>query len=119
MTSAIWLTQMGVRFTLVLYRVYRTRVGVHITTSRLWPLDQAEDLVVRPGEREEVEAAQEQRRRSRSVVARIIDAGLLDDGHLLAVEPDTQVTSDIRAAVREWVSEDPTRGQARWVNSTP
>lgn len=119
MTSAIWLTQMGVKFTLVRYQAYRTPAGMHVTTSRLWPLDQAEDLVVRPEEREEVEAAQEQRRRSRSVVARIIEAGLLEEGQLLTVEPDTQVTLDVRDAVNEWVSEDPARGRARWVNSNP
>lgn len=119
MTSAIWLTQMGVKFTLVRYQAYRTPAGVHVTTSRLWPLDQAEDLVVRPEEREEVEAAQEQRRRSRSVVARIIEAGLLDDGQLLNVAPDTQVTSEVREAVAAWVAEDPQRGEARWVNSNP
>ena len=119
MTSAIWLTQMGVEFTLIRYQAYRTPAGVHITTSRLWPLEQAEDLVVRPEEREEVEAAQEQRRRSRSVVARIIDAGLLEEGQQLTVSPDTQVTADLREAVREWIAEDPRRGQARWVNANP
>lgn len=119
MTSAIWLTQMGVSFTLVRYQAYRTPAGMHVTTSRLWPLDQAEDLVVRPEERVEVEAAQEQRRRSRSVVVRIIEAGLLEEGQVLTVEPDTQVTADIRDAVYEWVSVDPARGQARWVNSNP
>jgi len=116
MTSAIWLTQMGVSFTLVRYQAYRTPAGVHITTSRLWPLEQAEDLVVRPEEREEVEAAQEVRRRSRSVVARIIDAGLLDDGALMSVAPDTQVTAEVRDAIAEWLAEDPRRGQARWIN---
>ncbi len=119
MTSAIWLTQMGVSFTLVRYQAYRTPVGVHVTTSRLWPLEQAEDLVVRPEEREEVEAAQEQRRRSRSVVARIIDASLLEEGQLLSVAPDTQVTADLRDAIRGWIDEDPRRGQARWVNANP
>lgn len=119
MTSSIWLTQMGVEFTLIRYQAYRTPAGVHITTSRLWPLDQAEDLVVRPEEREEVEAAQERRRRSRSVVVRIIDAGLLEKGQLLTIAPNTQVTADVRDAVDEWVAEDPTRGQARWVNANP
>lgn len=119
MTSAIWLTQMGVHFTLVRYQAYRTPVGVHVTTSRLWPLDQAEDLVVRPEEREEVEAAQEQRRRSRSVVSRIIDAGLLEDGQLLTVAPDTQVTAEVRDQVAEWIAVEPTRAEARWVNANP
>jgi hypothetical protein len=117
MTSAIWLPQMGVHFTLVRYQAYRTPAGVHVTTSRLWPLDQAEDLVVHPEEREEVEAAQEQRRRSRSVVSRIIDAGLLEDGQLLAVAPDTQVTAEVRDQVAEWVAAEPTR--ARRVGCTP
>lgn len=119
MTSAIWLTQMGVEFTLIRYQAYSTAAGVYITTSRLWPLEQAEDLVVRPEEREEVEAAQDRRRRSRSVVARIIDAGLLDEGQRLTVAPDTQVTADVRDAIRAWVAEDPRRGAARWVNSNP
>ena len=119
MTSAIWLTQMGVEFTLIRYQAYSTDAGIHITTSRLWPLDQAEDLVVRPEERDAVEAAQERRRRSRSVVARIIDAGLLAEDQRLAVAPDTQVTADVRDAVREWVAEDPRRGAARWVASNP
>lgn len=118
-TSAIWLTQMGVSVTLIRYQAYRTPAGVHITTSRLWPLDEAEDFVVRPEERAEVEAAQEQRRRARSVVVRLIDAGLLEEGQMLTVAPDTQVTSDIRDAVGEWVAADPRRGQARWVNANP
>jgi alkylated DNA nucleotide flippase Atl1 len=112
----VWLTQMGMSFTLVRYQAYHTPVGVHVTTSRLWPLEQAEDLVVRPEERVEVEAAQEVRRRSRSVVARIIDAGLLEDGALMSIAPDTQVTAEVRDAVAEWIAEDPRRGQARWVN---
>lgn len=119
MTSAIWLTQMGVHFTLVRYQAYRTPAGVHVTTSRLWPLDQAEDLVVRPEEREQVEAAQEQRRRSRSVVSRIIDAGLLEDGQLLRVAPDTQVAVEVREQVSQWISAEPARGRALWVNANP
>jgi hypothetical protein len=65
-TSAVWLTQMGVEVDLVRYQAYRTPGGLVVTTSKIWPLDEAEDLVVRPEEREEVEETQRERCRSRS-----------------------------------------------------
>ena len=115
MTSAIWLTQMGVDVTLVRYQAYATPAGVHITTSRMWPLEQAEDLVVRPEEREEVETARETRRRTRNVVARIHEAVLLDDGAELTLAPNSQVPVPMREQLDAWLTEDPERGRAYWI----
>jgi hypothetical protein len=47
-TSAVWLTQMGVDVDLVKYQAYRTPAGLVVATSRIWPLEEAENLVVRP-----------------------------------------------------------------------
>lgn len=115
MTSAIWLTQMGVDFTLVRYQAYATPAGVHLTTSRMWPLEQAEDLVVRPEERQEVETARETRRRSRNVVARIDEAGLLEDGAELTIAPNSQVPAQMREQLADRIAEDPARGRAYWI----
>lgn len=119
-TSAVWLTQMGVEVDLVRYQAYRTPGGLVVTTSKIWPLDEAEDLVVRPEEREEVEETQRERRRSRSVVVRLIEAGLIADGAPMkfTVAP-SQLAGALRADVEAWIAEEPTRGQASWINSNP
>jgi alkylated DNA nucleotide flippase Atl1 len=119
-TSAVWLTQMGVEVDLVRYQAYRTPGGLVVTTSKIWPLDEAEDLVVRPEEREEVEETQRERRRSRSVVVRLVEAGLIQDGAPMrfAIVP-SQLSGALRDDVENWLAEDPQRGRATWVNSNP
>jgi hypothetical protein len=119
-SSEVWLTQMGVEVDLVRYQAYRTPGGLVVTTSKIWPLDEAEDLVVRPEEREEVEETQRERRRSRSVVVRLVEAGLIQDGAPMrfAIVP-SQLSGALRDDVENWLAEDPQRGRATWVNSNP
>jgi alkylated DNA nucleotide flippase Atl1 len=120
MTAAVWLTQMGVEIVLVRYQAYRTPAGLAVTTSRIWPIEDVEDLVVRPEEREEAEEVQRERRRSRSVVARIVEAGLLQDGDPLTFTPAaSQLPAALRTEVETWIAEEPGRGEASWVNANP
>ncbi len=48
-TSVVWLTEMGLDVTLVTFRAYATPAGeTVVTTSRLWPVPQAEQFVAAP-----------------------------------------------------------------------
>ncbi len=120
MTTAVWLTQMGVEVELIRYQAYRTSAEIVISTSRLWPIDEVENLVVRPEEREEAAAEQRERRHTVSVVARIVEAELISEGtRLELILEQGQLSHDRRDVVREWLDEDPARGRAAWVNHNP
>jgi len=48
-SSAVWLTEVGVDISLITYRAYQTPSGeTVVTTSRLWPVPQAEQFVASP-----------------------------------------------------------------------
>jgi alkylated DNA nucleotide flippase Atl1 len=116
--TTVWLTEMGLDLTLQrvqAYRVFDDRTV--ITVSQLFPVPDVEEFTVSP-QRAEASAVDERRRRGRerSTVLRLVASRAIPDGTLLLLRPTTEVTAEIRAAVNEWVKEDPARGRATWHN---
>jgi len=56
---------------------------------------------------------------TRASSKKVASNSLLKEGTALMIAPDTQVTADIREAIEAWITEDPPRGQATWVNGNP
>jgi alkylated DNA nucleotide flippase Atl1 len=116
--SVVWLTEMGLDITLQrvqAYRVFDDRTI--ITVSQLYPVPDAEEFTVSPL-RAEARAATERQRRKRdgSSVVRLIRSGEIEDGTPLTLQP-VGVNESVRAAIEQWIADDPRRGQARWFNS--
>jgi hypothetical protein len=85
------------------YRVFDDTTVV--TVSRLFPVVDVEESTVSP-QRQQLQAAEERRRttRERSTVQRLVAAGSIPDGTPLRLRPTTEVTSEVRATIDEWVN---------------
>jgi hypothetical protein len=94
------------------YRVFDDKTVV--TVSQLFPVADVEEFTVSP-QRQQLQAAEERRRttREKSTVLRLVGSGAISDGTPLTLRPTTEVTPDIRAAVEEWVNQDPRRVEGR------
>jgi alkylated DNA nucleotide flippase Atl1 len=117
-STVVWLTEMGLDITLQrvqAYRVFDDRTVV--TVSQLFPVPDVEEFTVSP-QRAEVRAVEQRRQqgREKSTVIRLVSARTLADGTKLRLRPTTEVTAEVRAAVDDWVAEDPKRGLAIWHN---
>ena len=114
--SAVWLTEMGLKISLIEFNAYRTEHDLVLTVSQTWPVPDVEEFTVSPRQMEqrEAEARVRTRRETRSV-ARLVEGEIIDDGVPIELE-----LSGIRPAwrdrVAEWVTEDPVRGRATWRN---
>jgi hypothetical protein len=116
--TVVWLQEMGVDLTLQRVQAYRVfDEKTVVTVSQLFPVPDVEEFTVSP-QRQQLQAAEERRRttRERSTVLRLVAAGSISDGTPLTLRPTTEVTPEVRAAIREWVSQDPRRGRAHWYN---
>jgi hypothetical protein len=112
--TAVWLREMGIDMTLMQYRAYRTGQEVSISVSQLYPIPSVEDFTISPRQAE-VRAVEETRRRRQDVgtVAKIIAAGLLEDGAPLTVRP-YGINRDLREPLEAWLDERPERRTATW-----
>ncbi len=119
--SAVWLTEMGVEVSLIEFNAYRTEHDVVLSVSQVWPLQEVEDFTVSPREMEQ--RATDERshtRRETRAVARLVDAGLIEDGALVELAP-RGIRPLWRERVAEWLKADPQRSHVTWRNhpSTP
>jgi alkylated DNA nucleotide flippase Atl1 len=117
-SSVVWLTEMGLDITLQRVQAYRVFDDqTVISVSQLFPVADVEEFTVSP-QRAELKAIEEKRSRTRegSTVVRIVASGVLPDGTHLLLRPTTEVSSDVRETVNEWVNQDPARGRAIWHN---
>ncbi len=114
--TAVWLSEMGLDFTLALVQAYRTPQEVAITVSQLYPVPSIEDFMVTPRQAE-VKAVEEKRQRQHDVTTtnRLVQAKILEDEAALRLRPEG-VNSEVRAKIDEWVLQDPRRERARWFN---
>jgi hypothetical protein len=93
------------------YRVFDDQTVV--TVSQLFPVADVEEFTVSL-QRQQLQAAEERRRttRERSTVQRLVAAQSISDGTLLTLRPTTEVTSEVRAAIDQWIDQDPRRGRS-------
>jgi alkylated DNA nucleotide flippase Atl1 len=121
-TSTVhWLKRMGIDVTLQTVNAYRVFDGkTVVTVSQLYPLPELEDLLVSPKRAKEAER-RTTRKREGSTVVRLVASGEIVDGTELVLQPTTEVGAETRAAILEWLAEEPARGRATWRNdrSTP
>jgi hypothetical protein len=59
-----------------------------------------------------------QRTRELSAVRRLVGAGVIKDGTVLTVHPQTGINVDARRMVVEWLAKQPGRSRATWKNDT-
>ncbi len=116
--SVAWLTEMGLKVSLIEFNAYRTANDLVLTVSQTWPVADVEDFTVSPGQAE-LRAADERvrTRRERNAVATLVAEGAIDDGELLQLEL-RGIRPAWRSRVEEWVREDPQRGLAAWTNDS-
>jgi len=117
-STVVWLTEMGLDITLQrvqAYRVFDDRTVV--TVSQLFPVPDVEEFTISP-QRAEVRAVEQRRQqgREKSTVVRLVSLRTIPDGTVLQLRPTTEVTAEVRAAIEEWVAQDPPRGRAVWHN---
>ena len=116
--TVVWLTEVGLDITMQkvqAYRVFGDRIVV--TVSQLYPVQDVEDFTVSP-QRAQAQVTEARRRttREKSTVHKLVATKLIPDGTMLTLQPNNEVTAEIRDAVDAWVAEDPRRGRARWYN---
>lgn len=116
--SVVWLSEMGLDFTLQRIQAYDVSGGhIVVTISQLFPVPDVEEFTVSP-QRAQAQVIEERTRRTRerSTVVRLVASGEVTDGTELRLRPTTEVGADIRDAIDAWVAEDPERGRATWIN---
>ena len=116
--SVVWLSEMGLDITLQRIQAYRIGdEGVIVTVSQLFPVPDVEEFTIAPQRAEAQQSkARRTRKRERSTVGRLLQSKLILDGTLLTLVPTTEVDAEARERVQEWITEDPRRGRATWVN---
>ena len=114
--SVVWLTEMGLKVSLIEFNAYRTEHDLVLTVSQTWPVADVEDFMVSPRQAE-IRAADERvrTRRERNAVATLVAEGAIGDGEQLELEL-RGIRPAWRSQVEEWVREDPRRGLAVWRN---
>src|SRR5699024_8739259 len=116
--SVVWLSEMGLDITLQRVQAYRVpQEQIIVTVSQLFPIPDVEEFTVSP-QRADAQSARSKKRttREQSTVVRLVATRTLEDGTLLMLRPTTEVTSDVRDLIAEWVGHDTRRGRARWHN---
>ncbi|HUC14272.1 MAG TPA: DUF4268 domain-containing protein [Acidimicrobiales bacterium] len=115
--TAVWLNEMGVSVTLVRFQAYEAGDEIVLSVSQLYPVAEVAEFTVTP-QQAQVIAAEEstKRRQDVSAVRRLIDAQVIPNGGVFTFRSRTEINSDMRTALDEWVAENPERGIARWQN---
>ena len=114
----VWLTEMGLKVSLIEFNAYRTEHDLVLTVSQTWPVADIEDFTVSPRQ-VELRAADERvrTRRERTAVATLVAEGVIEDGAQLELEVRAlRLSSALREQVGEWVAAEPRRARATWRN---
>jgi hypothetical protein len=113
--SAVFLHEVGLEITLMQFSAYRTPAAeVVVTVSQMFPLQSVEDFTLTPTVARR--KAEKERTRAARVVSRLVDAQAVPDGTLFRLSGLPEEGQGAKA-VRDWVTVDPARGEATWVNS--
>src|SRR3712207_2514086 len=107
---------MGVDISLTSVTVWRVDDRLVAGFTKVYPTPEVEEFTLAPTRAEARVATERAAERSRaaSSVRRLVDAGLLEEGAPLTLQPSHGTTAETRLAIAAWVSEDPARGRATW-----
>jgi alkylated DNA nucleotide flippase Atl1 len=116
--TAVWLSEMGVDISLISVTAWRVNGRVVAGFTKLYPTPEVEEFTLAPTRAEAKVATEKaaERGRAASAVRRLVEAGLLEDGDVLSLQPSHGTTSATRAEIASWVAEAPQRGRATWRN---
>lgn len=117
-TTVVWLTKFGIDIELHQVQAYTAGGLVHVSFDQVYPVPGIDSILLGPARKQAAIAVQkaQDRERATSAVRTIVEEGLIEDGTTLTLTTTSEVVLEVREAVLAWVEEDPTRGQAQWVN---
>lgn len=129
MSSVVWLSEMGLDIRLVqisAFRTYAQGVGVSgganqpmISVRQVYPLADVEEFSISPERQLAREAAESKKRvQDASTVSRLVCTDSVADGTVFRLSPRSDIGSDLRAGLEDWLNEDPERRTATWKNRT-
>jgi hypothetical protein len=115
--TAVWLNEMGISVTLMRFQAYRADTEIVVSVSQLYPVAEVAEFTVTPGQAQVIAAEESTKRRQDvSAVRRLIDAEMIADGTVFTFQSRTEINSEMRTALDQWVAERLERGRARWQN---
>ncbi|HUE07669.1 MAG TPA: DUF4268 domain-containing protein [Acidimicrobiales bacterium] len=126
-SSVVWLSEVGLDLRLVQVSAFRAYGGgmtggtdaPMISVKQVYPLRDVEDFTISP-ERALAREAEESKRRVQdaSTVRRLVCTDSVAEGTMFTLSPRSEMGSDLRAQLEEWLHEDPVRRTAHWQNRT-
>ncbi len=125
MASVVWLSEVGLDLRLVQVSAFRSYTSgmsgggdaPMISVKQVYPLRDVEDFTISP-ERALAREAEESKKRVQdaSTVRRLVYADSVAEGTLFTLSPRSDIGSDMRAELEDWLHEDPARRTAHWQN---
>ena len=124
--SVVWLSEMGLDISLVQISAFRSYVYGQsgssnvpmIAVNQIYPLREVEEFTISPERQRAKEMAEAKRRvQDASTVRRLVTAELVADGTIFTLSPPTDLGTDMRTQLEEWLNEDPARRTVYWQNN--
>ncbi len=122
-SSVVWLSEVGLDLRLVQVSAFRSYGGgtdaPMISVKQVYPLRDVEDFTISP-ERALAREAEESKRRVQdaSTMRRLVCTDSVAEGTMFTLSPRSDLGSDLRVQLEEWLNEDPVRRTAHWQNRT-
>jgi hypothetical protein len=124
-SSVVWLSEVGLDLRLVQVSAFRSYGGgmtggpdaPMISVKQVYPLRDVEDFTISP-ERALAREAEESKKRAQdaSTVRRLVCTDSVAEGTMFTLSPRSDIGSDLRAQLEDWLNEDPVRRTAHWQN---
>lgn len=116
--TAVWLSEVGVDIDLVEVTAWSVGGQTLAGFTKVYPTPEVEEFTLAPARAESAQTAKkaEERGRAATAVKRLVQASTLADGAPLRLRPSHGTNPETRAAIDEWVTESPRRGEAIWRN---
>jgi hypothetical protein len=124
-SSVVWLSEVGLDLRLVQVSAFRSYTGgmngspeaPMISVKQVYPLRDVEEFTISPERQLAREAADSKKRvQDASTVRRLVCTDSVADGTIFTLAPRSDIGSDLRAQLEEWLHEDPARRTAHWQN---
>ena len=114
--SAVWLTEMGVKVSLIEFNAYRTEHDIVLMVSQSWPIPEVEDFTVSPRQ-VELRAAEDRvrSRREANAVTTLVAEMIIEEGTAITFDCG-KLPVRLRDDVDRWIDEDSRRRRATWRN---
>jgi hypothetical protein len=124
-SSVVWLSEVGLDLQLVQVSAFRSFGGgmsggvdaPMISVKQVYPLREVEDFTISPERALAREAADSKKRvQDASTVRRLVCTDSVAEGTIFTLAPRSDIGSELRVSLEEWLHEDPARRTAHWQN---